>query len=237
MEELGMSRQINSFKTKEELIENFSKKIIENLKEGIRKRAKATLLVSGGSTPKPLFEKLSKSDIDWSCVKIGLVDERWVDENHKDSNAKLVKDFLLVNKASKAAFIPIYQKGVEAKEARKKCSNLVKNELFPCDVLILGMGDDGHTASLFPNKEELKDALDLSNESYCISMTPNDAPHTRMSLTLSAILKAQNLYLHIQGKNKIKVYEKAIHEQDSMKSPIAAVLKNDIKDIKVYYNE
>lgn len=232
-----MNRQINSFKTKEELIESFSKKIIENLGEGIKKRASATLLVSGGSTPKPLFEKLSHSDIDWSCVKIGLVDERWVDENHKDSNAKLVKDFLLVNKASKATFIPLYQKGLKAQDSQEKCSNLVRTEFFPCDVLILGMGDDGHTASLFPNKEELKDALDLSNESYCISMTPNDAPHTRMSLTLSAILKAQNLYLHIQGKNKIEVYEKAIDEQDSTKYPIAAVLENEIKDIKVYYNE
>lgn len=232
-----MNRQINSFKKQEELIDNFSKKIIKNLNVGIRKRAKATLLVSGGSTPKPLFEKLSHSDIDWSRIKIGLVDERWVDENHKDSNAKLVKDFLLVNKASKATFIPLYQKGLKAQDSQEKCSNLVRTEFFPCDVLILGMGDDGHTASLFPNKEELKDALDLSNESYCISMTPNDAPHTRMSLTLSAILKAQNLYLHIQGKNKIEVYEKAIDEQDSTKYPIAAVLENEIKDIKVYYNE
>jgi len=232
-----MSRQVNSFNSKEELIDSFSKKIIENLNVGIRQRGKATLLVSGGSTPKPLFEKLSHSDIDWSCVKIGLVDERWVDEDHKDSNAKLVKDFLLVNKASKATFIPLYQKGLKAQDSQEKCSNLVKNELFPCDVLILGMGDDGHTASLFPNKKELKDALDISRESYCISMTPDDAPHTRMSLTLSAILKAQNLYLHIQGKNKIEVYEKAISEQDYTKSPITAVLKNDIKNIEVYYNE
>lgn len=232
-----MNNNFNEFKSKEDLIESFSEEIVNKLENSINEKGSASILVSGGNTPKPLFEKLSTKDIDWTKVKIGLVDERWVDENHQDSNAKLVKDFFLKNKASKAVFIPLHQNNLEVNKAEASCSSLVEKEFFPCDVLILGMGEDFHTASLFPNNDKLKKALDLENKSFCVSMTPKTAPHDRMSLTLSAILKAQNIYLHIQGLGKKQVYDKAINENDFMLSPLSAVLKNKQKNIEVYYNE
>jgi 6-phosphogluconolactonase len=230
-----MRVEFNSFNSSESLVENFAKEIIEKLQKGIEKKGYGVLFVSGGSTPKPLFEYLSRCEIDWENVKIGLVDERWVDENHADSNAKLVKENLLQNKAKSASFIPMYQEGKEANECTNFCSQFLKDNCSPCDVLILGMGDDAHTASLFPKNAKLKEAL--STTECCISMTPEYAPHTRMSLSLYAILQAKNIYLYIQGKNKKEVYEKALGQDDYFISPISAVLQNDTKDIKVYYNE
>ncbi len=88
------------------------------------------------------------------------------------------------------------------------------------------MGNDSHTASLFPNNEKLKEAFDLENENLCISITPQTAPYERMSLTLGAILSAKNIILHIQGEEKLKVYEKALVSTDIYKTPISAVLNN-----------
>ena len=232
-----MKTNFNSFKSSEELVDSFCKTIIEKLKNAIKTKEKAVLLVSGGNTPKVLFEKLCRCDIAWEKVIVSLVDERWVNKRDEDSNEKLVKEYLLKDKASKASFLSLYQDGVEAQDCVEFCSNLVKKELFPCDVLILGMGDDSHTASLFPNNEKLEEGINLKNESYCVSMTPLTAKHARMSLTLSAILKADNIYLHIQGIGKKEVYEKALKEDNFLLSPISAVLKNENKQIEVYYNE
>jgi len=232
-----MKANFHIFNSKEDLTQSFSNTIIEKLEHAIETKDKAVLLVSGGNTPKVLFEKLRTYDIAWEKVVISLVDERWVNEKHEDSNAKLVKENLLKDKVSKATFIPLYQEYSEAFDSVDICSELVKKELFPCDVLILGMGDDSHTASLFPENEKLEEGINLKNESYCVSMTPLTAKHTRMSLTLSAILKADNIYLHIQGIGKKEVYEKALKEDNFLLSPISAVLKNEKKQIEVYYNE
>lgn len=232
-----MNNIVNSFDSSEELIDNFTNEIISKLNDGILKKGEATILVSGGSTPKLVFDRLSTANLEWEKINIALVDERWVDKNHEDSNAKLVKDYLLKNNASNGNFVSLYIDGLNASEALEQCSAICEKLLSSCDVLILGMGGDSHTASIFPNKIETHEALNPANENYCISMTPDDAEHTRMSLTLSAILKAQNIYLHFQGKDKKVVYDKAIVEEDFIKCPIAAVLNNKIKEVKVFYNE
>lgn len=224
----------NLFNKQEDLIENLSKKIINNLLEAINKNGKASLLVSGGSTPKPLFEKLSLYDIAWENINIALVDERWVDISHKDSNEQLVKSFLLTNFAKKANFISMYQKNIDIENAQKSCSDIYKNELFPFDVIILGMGADGHTASLFPNNEKLTESFE-SKDTLCICMTPSDAPHNRMSLTKKAILSANNIYLHFEGKEKQDVYKKVKDGVSVYDMPVASIINQDEKKVEVYY--
>ena len=108
-----MNTNFYTFTNQKTLIEDFSKTIIDKLEKAIEKKGEAVLLVSGGNTPKPLFEKLRTFDISWNKVKIGLVDERWLDGKHEDSNAKLVKEYLLKDKASKALFIPLYQENLD----------------------------------------------------------------------------------------------------------------------------
>jgi 6-phosphogluconolactonase len=235
MGDLGMkNNNEHLFLEQKELIDTLSLNIIANLKEAILNKGKASLIVSGGSTPKPLFEKLSSFDIPWEKVKIALCDERWISTNNKDSNEKLVKDSLLVNFAEKAQFISMYQENIDIEDAQGLCSDIYKKELFPFDVLILGMGNDGHTASLFPNNIKLKEAFEINNR-LCIWMEPKDAPHKRMSLTKKAILSANNIYLHFEGIEKQNIYKKILEGADRYDMPIAAILNQDKKIIEVYY--
>ncbi|TLP36957.1 6-phosphogluconolactonase [Arcobacter arenosus] len=234
MEEVGTMTNLKKFKNKEELLEELSSDIVELLQDEIEEKGKASLLVSGGSTPKPLFQKLSNIDIPWEKVIISLVDDRWLEPTHKDSNELLVKENLMQNFASKAKFVGMFIEGKTAYESDEDCSLTYEDNVFPFDVIILGMGGDSHTASLFPENEKLKEAYDLKNENLCISIKPDTAPYDRMSLTLGAILSAKNIILHIEGEEKLKVYEEALNSKDIFKTPISAVLNNE-RLIEVYH--
>lgn len=235
MEEVGTMTSFKSFTKKETLLDELTSNIVQVLKESIDKNAKASLLVSGGSTPKPLFEKLSNIDIAWDKVVISLVDDRWLDPSHKDSNELLVKKNLMQNFASKASFVGMYIDGKSAYDSDELCSKTYQEKVYPFDVVILGMGGDSHTASLFPKNEKLKEAYDLENKNLCISIKPDTAPYDRMSLTLGAILSAKNIILHIEGEEKLKVYEEALKSDDIFKTPISAVLNNENVEVEVYH--
>jgi 6-phosphogluconolactonase len=223
------------FAHSDDLINALSVSIIADLEEVISEKGSAVLLVSGGSTPKPLFKRLSETPIAWENVRIGLCDERWVNPEHADSNEKMVRDLLLREYAASAQFIGLYCAGMSADEAQNECSQRVKSELWPIDVCILGMGDDAHTASLFPNNPKLLEGLDESNKNLCIAITPQTAPHPRMSLTFCAIMSACHLYLHFEGEKKRLVFEEALRGTDVVAMPIRAFLHQKIKDIEVYY--
>jgi len=234
MVEVGMMNSninFHAFETKEELVKKFANQIAFDLRESIIANGRATLIVSGGSTPKALFETLRERDIDWEKVTVGLCDERWVDVSHDDSNEKLVKTLLLQGKASKANFVGMYHD----KESALVCDARVRESLYPFDVVILGMGADGHTASLFPHNPQLEEGFDLENKNLCIMIEPTTAPHTRMSLTRSAILSAKHLYLHFEGEEKLAVYKEALAGEDMYTMPIRAFLHQDQKDLEVYY--
>lgn len=230
-----MSKKVYTFNEQEELIDLLSRRILNNLKKAIAKRGKASLLVSGGSTPKPLFERLSKAIIPWDKVSVGLCDERWVDPSQEESNEYFVKKHLLQNVASKANFIGMYEENIDIESAQTVCSHKIQEMLFPFDVVVLGMGSDAHTASLFPENIKLDEAFDLKNENLCIAIEPTTAPYLRMSLTLHAILSAKNIYLHFEGKEKVTVYKEAIAGDDVYMMPIRSVLNQDIKEIEVFY--
>lgn len=230
-----MSRTLHSFKSQEALIEVLSKNIIDQLDEAIEERGKASLLVSGGSTPKPLFKKLSEASLQWDKVSVGLCDERWIPSSNKNSNENLVKTYLLQGNASKATFIGMYNDALNVHMAEKWCTKKMKESLFPFDILVLGMGNDAHTASLFPDNIKLKKAFELDNDDLCITIEPTTAPYMRMSLTRSAILSAKYIYLHFEGEEKLAVYGDVITGDDMYKMPIRSILNQDIKDVEVYY--
>ena len=230
-----MSRIEHTFKEQEDLIEALTISIAQNLQEAIEQKGKASLLVSGGSTPKPLFKKLRKVPLAWEKVSVGLCDERWVSSSHQDSNEQFIKTALLQEEASRATFVGMYQEGLEAQRAEQVCSEQMKTSLFPFDVLVLGMGSDAHTASLFPNNERLAEAYNMSSDGLCIAIKPTTAPHMRMSLNLKAILSASHLYLHFEGQEKQAVYQEAISGEDRYAMPIRSVLNQESKEIEVYY--
>ncbi|MCP5012357.1 MAG: 6-phosphogluconolactonase, partial [Aestuariibacter sp.] len=141
------------YESAEALNTAFADDIARLLSDAIASRGKASLMVSGGRTPLPLFQALCNADIDWSNVDVSLVDERWVDEQDDASNTKLVKQNLMVGKAAAARFVDMKSAESDAADAVLDCEARLATMSQPFDVLILGMGEDGHTASLFPCSE------------------------------------------------------------------------------------
>ena len=215
----------NQFESKDALNNAFAERIIQILQEAISQQGRASLLVSGGRTPMPLFKSLSETNIDWSKVDISLVDERWVAEDDSASNTKMVKENLLQNHAAAANFVPLKNAQNDASDAVAWCTDNLQNIKQPFDVLILGMGEDGHTASLFPCSEQISQGLDLTCDASYIAVQPTTAPNQRMSLTLKAILTSQNIFLHLTGDSKKQVLEQALAGDDEQEMPIRAVLQ------------
>ena len=193
------------------------------LASAVSKRGGASLVVSGGSTPVPLFVALSREDIDWGRVRITLADERWVDPTDSASNEKLVRAHLLQNRAAAARFVGLKTGHALARDGEEECAARVGAIPRPFDVLVLGMGEDGHTASLFPHAAELAAATDLHSGRLCLALRPATAPHDRMTLTLPALLASGKIILHITGKTKLQVLEQALAAE-----PLSAGVLNDM---------
>lgn len=227
----------HEFENSEALSRSLAKKIGEDLMEAISKKGVGSIAVSGGKTPIPLFNALSELDLDWEKIFITLVDDRWVDEQDSASNEQLVKTNLLKNKAQKAHFVGLKTSSSSPFGHEIEVEQKLIDFPFPLDVIVLGMGDDGHTASLFPHAVNLKLGLDLESMKKVIGMTPLDAPHERITLTLPVILSSQHIYLHISGEQKLTVLKKATQGQNIEDMPIRAVIQNSNTELQVYYSK
>ena len=217
-----------STNSSESLAVDLSQNINEILVETIRKRGRVSMAVSGGSTPIPLFKVLSHLGLDWSKVDLTLVDDRWVSSDHKDSNELLVKSHLIKNKAVNVNFIPLKNDASTAKEGRASSEEALQSFSLPFDIVILGMGTDGHTASLFPCSEEINSAMDLNNNDYLVATSPTSAPYERLGMTAKAIMDAKSVYLHLNGSSKLHTLEKAMDLKDALKMPIYAFLDDGL---------
>lgn len=213
-----------SFDNADALTSAFADDLVSILKTGIRTRGRASLVVSGGRTPLALFKQLSETDLEWDKVDITLADERWVDEDHSDSNTSLVKNNLIKNKASAARFVELKSESSDANEGVNAAEAALASMSQPFDALILGMGEDGHTASLFPCSEQINDGLDMSSGRTCIAVQPTTAPHQRISLTLPALLNSRNIFLHLTGEKKKHVLLDALDNASEAQKPITAVV-------------
>jgi len=217
-----------STNSSESLAVDLSQNINEILVETIKKRGRVSMAVSGGSTPIPLFKVLSHLGLDWSKVDLTLVDDRWVSSDHKDSNELLVKSHLIKNKAVNVNFIPLKNDASTAKEGRASSEEVLKSFSLPFDIVILGMGTDGHTASLFPCSEEINSAMDLNNNDFLVATTPTSAPYERLGMTAKAIMDAKSVFLHLNGSSKLHTLEKAMDLKDAYKMPIYGFLENGL---------
>ncbi|QPG06858.1 6-phosphogluconolactonase [Salinimonas marina] len=212
------------FENAEALTAQFAQSLTDILAQGIEKRGRASLVVSGGRTPLALFKTLSKTDIDWSKVDVTLADERWVGEEHEASNTRLVKDNLLQNNASVANFVELKTDDADAADGIAQAESNLSSMSQPFDALILGMGEDGHTASLFPCSAQIEDGLNLSSGKICLAVQPTTAPHQRISLTLPAILNSRNIFIHLTGDKKKAVLEDALEHNTELEKPVTAVV-------------
>lgn len=199
--------------------------IAVRLKDAIVRRGHALLAVSGGRTPRPLLAALAAEALDWSAVTVTLVDERWVSPEHPDSNARLLHETLLVGAARAAHFVPLKSEAVTAEAGQAACEAALRALALPFDAVVLGMGEDGHTASLFPGATGLGAALDPANPALCAVIHPPQAPHPRLTLTLSALLRSRVLLLPLAGAAKLATYHEALCPGPVEAMPIRALLR------------
>lgn len=227
--------QLHSFQNREKLLQELSATIAQYLSQGISVNGSASLAVSGGSTPVDLFKKLSTLSLPWQHVSICLVDERWVEPEDADSNENLVRTHLLQNKAAAANFTGMKNGAPTASEGEEECEQNLQKVPLPFDVLILGLGGDGHTASLFPGAKNLGAATDMQSGRVCMAIAPQAAPHERMTLTLPAILNSRQIILHITGQEKKDVLEHAQEEGPMKALPIRFILTQHSAPFSVYW--
>ncbi len=227
---------------KQSLAEHLAGEISFQISNAIRDKGSAVLALSGGSTPKPLFEALANHDVDWSKVIITLVDERWVDEAHELSNAAFMKTYLLSKLPSSVRFVPLYQ---DAESIGQSLAFVIANYLQVTyssvdaprafDVVILGMGGDGHTASFFPDASNAEELVDInSQEALHICSSPSTQVE-RVTWSLPVLLNTDFLALHFTGEDKKRVFEQASEGGDATQLPIRSVLFQDRTPLNVYY--
>ncbi|MGY3040930.1 6-phosphogluconolactonase [Rhodanobacter sp. TND4EL1] len=213
-----------------------AERIAERLRSALTERGQAVLAVSGGNTPKKLFDRLSQEKLDWSRVQITLVDERWVPDTDERSNARLVKTLLLQHAAAAAQFIPLYTGAASPEAGLATADARIAALPLPFDAVVLGMGDDGHTASFFPGGDHLAEALDLDGQARVLPMHAADAGEPRITLTLPILLQTRALYLLVAGEKKRDLLADARLGLGAARDyPVRAVLTQQRVPVAVYW--
>ena len=226
------------FNSKEELTAALALDIEQRIVAGITKDNRAVICVSGGSSPKPAYQHLSKLPLAWEKVDVVMVDERWVEPSHVKSNETFIKQTLLQNEAEKANFLPMKNSQSSAFEGQAECENAFQALKQPFDITILGMGPDGHTASLFPHAQGLENALSTNNLVCAIEAIPSEVTGDitqRMSLSLHGIKQSKVIKLLISGEEKLSVYKQAKLSGNVEDMPLRAVLNQTDVEVQVYW--
>jgi 6-phosphogluconolactonase len=206
-----------------------------DLSEAIAVRNVASLVVSGGRTPIKFFQTLREEPLAWEHVWVTLADERWVDTSSSDSNERLVREHLLQGRAQAAHFVGLKNPAATPEAGIDWAWRALSRVPRPYDVVVLGMGNDGHFASLFPGSLGLARALDAHAKPACVAMNSLTAPHARISLNLAALLDARRVVLHIEGDEKWAVWQRARTAGSSNELPIRALLQQKTVAIDVYW--
>ena len=208
---------------REMMMMDLANRIAGELKSCLFQHEWASFAVPGGTTPGPIFDDLSSADLDWSRVHVMLTDERWVPEDHDRSNTRLLRERLLVDRAAEATYVPLYAPTETPEASLDALSAAIEPEL-PLSILLLGMGADMHTASLFPGADRLDEALSKSAPPLMAMRAPG-APEPRITLTAPVLSGAMTTHILITGAEKREALERARHLKPH-DAPVAAVLAN-----------
>ncbi|WP_024279929.1 6-phosphogluconolactonase [Xanthobacter sp. 126] len=216
---------LNAYEDSAGLARALAGHVAEALRHRIARDGTASLAVSGGRTPVAFFEILSGAPIDWSRVTVTLVDERWGPETSDRSNAALVRHHLLKGPAAAARFVPLYTGAATPEDGLAEATGRVAALPSPFAAVVLGMGDDGHTASFFPGAETLAAAIDPATPEILAAVRADAAGEPRITFTLPRLVSADALVLHIEGMTKRAVLERACAGGPVEELPIRSVLR------------
>ncbi len=226
----------HSFSDSQALAAALAERVADQLRAGIAERGGALLAVSGGSTPRQFFERLSREELEWSKVQITLVDERWVPESSERSNAGMVRTLLLQHEASRAQFVPLYTDAPTPEAGLATVRARIATLALPFDAVVLGMGNDGHTASFFPGGDRLPEALDINGSVRVLPMRAAGAGEPRITFTLPALLDTRALYLHVEGDAKRQLLADArLGLGPAVDYPVRSVLTQQRVPVSVYW--
>jgi len=218
-----------AFATLGQCAERFAADVATYLVEAIEKRGQATLAVSGGGTPEHLFPVLSRENLLWNRVGVTLIDERWVDADHPDSNEGLARRLLLQGPAAEARFIGLKTDHANPLDAQGDVEAALATLDWPLDVVFLGMGADGHIASLFPDLDGWQET-----SGRALAVAGGDARQPRMSLTPTALLDSRHIFLVIAGPEKRATYDAALKPGPIGQYPVRLVLHQNRVPVTVY---
>ena len=221
----------HSFDSRKEASVAAAANIAASLRKDLAEGGRSTVVLSGGTTPAQCFEILSHNELDWDRVRLAMSDERWVPRDHKDSNEKLLRESLQRNAAVGASILSIYQDDLSVDERCDSLQKQLPQRNFAC--ALLGMGDDGHFASLFPDADNLQAGLDPKSTRFYIPVRTASSPHPRVSMTFAALLRSEAILLLFFGAAKRAVYERAKAGDESL--PVAALLAQAKVPVSVYW--
>ncbi|WP_111413951.1 6-phosphogluconolactonase [Billgrantia lactosivorans] len=207
---------------REQLAEQLAEATGAALRQDLMQQERALLVLSGGSTPVPYFQSLAKQALPWERVDVTLADERWVQETDEASNARLVRRHLLQGEAAAASFVPLTTADETPEQGVAAVTRRIEALPWPASLVVLGMGGDGHTASLFPDSRELE--LALTTDAPVLAARTPSQPQARITLSADRLHQARRHVLHITGDDKRSVLARAMSGDDSRELPIRAFL-------------
>ncbi|MZR12946.1 6-phosphogluconolactonase [Maritimibacter sp. DP07] len=226
-----MTYELKEYPDRELMMMDLADLIASELRRALSQDDRASLAVPGGSTPGPIFDTLSAVHLDWDRVDVMLTDERWVPEDSDRSNTRLLKTRLFRDRAEAAHLVPLYGDTKTPEESLDRLSEGVEAAL-PLSVVLLGMGTDMHTASLFPGADRLDEALSARAPAL-VAMRADGAPEPRVTLSARVLNDAMSKHLVITGAAKREALERAAKTKDAHAAPVRSVLK----DIVVHWAE
>ena len=225
---------ITRYDNRKQQAENLATVVAAQLDQAIKLRGHASLAIPGGTTPAPFMQELSTCDINWSCVTVTTTDERVVEETSDRSNAKLVGENLLINRASDAQFTSLHIAAGAQENELVDLHNRVQ-KLLPLDVCVLGMGADMHIASLFPKAKGLSEAIALDCQSNVASVTPVSGDEERITLTAPVLVNSANIHLLIVGPEKLDALNLAKTMSEQKEAPVRTILGHST--LEIHYAE
>ena len=232
-----MAEQFHAFASFNQLSQALADRISRDLNAAIGARGLASLVVPGGTTPGSFFDVLHERVVPWEKVTVTLTDERWVAADSERSNERLVRTRLLVG-AECAQFVSLRARRSCARDGTAEIDARVSEIPRPFDVVLAGMGDDGHTASWIPGADGLEQALDVNGRALVGAIEPPAASglDERVTLTLRALLDAQVIYVLLRGEEKRKTYERALAGRDALAMPIRALIFQDRIPVEFFWS-